>query len=237
LWRTHAAMEAAGMAAPAGEIHIDVGGVRTGYPPERLRASPDSVVRVAVDFLATDAQRPVLGRLAIEAAGPGRGDMTSDDARLENSAKAVILDGDKVLLLRYLDRKMGLGVWYSLPGGRQQFGETLCEALVRECREEIGAEITPGRLLFVREYIHSRHDLAGKGRDQHKIEFYFLGQLNSEVEADYVADDAVSDEGQQGLCWRNLAELRDLNIFPTGLRQLGETLKAGDAEVYWGDTY
>ncbi|MFD0819906.1 NUDIX domain-containing protein [Micromonospora zhanjiangensis] len=157
--------------------------------------------------------------------------------RLENSAKAVILDRDKVLLLRYLDRKMGLGVWYSLPGGRQRFGETLEEALVRECREEIGAEVTPGRLLFVREYIHSRHELAGTGRDQHKVEFYFLAELGTEISADYVADESVSDEGQQGLCWCSLANLHDLNIFPTGLRQLGNTLNADDAETYWGDTY
>ncbi|MCZ7422713.1 MULTISPECIES: NUDIX domain-containing protein [unclassified Micromonospora] len=162
--------------------------------------------------------------------------MTSAESRLENSAKAVILDGDRVLLLKYVDRKMGLGVWYSLPGGRQQYGETLTETLVRECQEEIGADVTPGRLLFVREYIHARHELAGKGRDQHKIEFYFLAELKSELSADYLAADDVSDEGQQGMRWCNLVDLRQLNIFPTGLRTLEDVVNAS-TDTYWGDTY
>ncbi|MFG3420585.1 NUDIX domain-containing protein [Micromonospora sp. NPDC048063] len=160
----------------------------------------------------------------------------SADGRLENSAKAIIRDGDNVLVLRYVDRRMGLGVWYSLPGGRQEFGETLEETLVRECQEEIGVEVVPGRLLFVREYIHGRHALAGKGRDQHKVEFYFLAELKSDLRADFMAADDVSDEGQQGMRWCSLADLRELNIFPTGLRQLGELLNRS-TDTYWGDTY
>ncbi|MFF5215950.1 NUDIX domain-containing protein [Micromonospora sp. NPDC000442] len=162
--------------------------------------------------------------------------MTSAESRLENSAKAVILDGDRVLLLKYVDHQMGLGVWYSLPGGRQQYGETLTETLIRECQEEIGADVVPGRLLFVREYIHARHDLAGKGRDQHKIEFYFLAELKSELSADYLAADDVSDEGQQGMRWCNLPDLRHLNIFPTGLRKLEDVVNIS-TDTYWGDTY
>ncbi|MCX5066421.1 NUDIX domain-containing protein [Micromonospora lupini] len=162
--------------------------------------------------------------------------MTRAVGLLENSAKAIILNGSKVLVLRYLDRKMGLGVWYSLPGGRQQFGETLAEALVRECREELGAEVVPGRLLFVREYVHARHELADSGRDQHKIEFYFLADLQSDLHADYLASDDVADEGQQGMRWCDVADLRELNIFPTGLRNLEGLLNSG-TDPYWGDTY
>ena len=74
------------------------------------------------------------------------------DVRIENSAKAIIIENGAILLIRYRDStEMGLGDWYSLPGGRQRFGETVAEALVRECREEIGAEVRPQRLHFVRE--------------------------------------------------------------------------------------
>lgn len=39
--------------------------------------------------------------------------------------------------------------------------ESIEGALVRECAEELGAEVGVSALLFVREYIHSRHELRG----------------------------------------------------------------------------
>ena len=50
------------------------------------------------------------------------------------SAKAIVLDGDRVLLLRnYRDE-------WELPGGRPADNESLADATVREVREETGLE-------------------------------------------------------------------------------------------------
>ena len=64
--------------------------------------------------------------------------------RFRFSVHAVVLDatGESVLLLRqsYGDRRWGL------PGGGVEPGETIVDALERECREELGVDVQIGAL-------------------------------------------------------------------------------------------
>lgn len=155
--------------------------------------------------------------------------------QIENSAKAIVVEDDKVLLLRYVDSSYGLGTWYSLPGGRQRYGETLAEALVRECREEVGVTVRVGDLLFTREYIHSRHELRGKGRDQHKIEFMFRCSLAEALVREGSGDGA--DVDQMSVEWCSLDDMSELNLMPSPLRRLKELLADRPGDAYWGDVY
>lgn len=157
------------------------------------------------------------------------------DRIIENSSKVLLLnERGQILLLRYQDSsEMGLGTWYSVPGGRQRYGETLTEAAVRECEEELGLIVTIGRLCFVREYIHSRHELKGLARDQHKVEFYFVGEVVERSEN----RKEERDTDQVGVGWYSLGDLRTLNVFPTGLRKLGDLQNGYHGEPYWGDAY
>ena len=59
---------------------------------------------------------------------------------------AAILDGARLLAARRLEPAALAGGW-ELPGGKVEPGEDDLSALVRECREELGIEITPGRRL------------------------------------------------------------------------------------------
>jgi len=62
---------------------------------------------------------------------------------------ALILNQEgKILLQKRNDPSIpeAHGKW-EFPGGGVEFGETLKEALERECQEEIGCEVTIGRLL------------------------------------------------------------------------------------------
>jgi ADP-ribose pyrophosphatase YjhB (NUDIX family) len=63
-------------------------------------------------------------------------------------AQAVILDGDRILLVRHVSP--GREYWV-LPGGAVEPGETVQEATVREVREETGLCIDVERLLFIDE--------------------------------------------------------------------------------------
>lgn len=68
----------------------------------------------------------------------------------------VIWKGDCVLLIRR-GREPRQGQW-SLPGGAQELGETLTQALVREVREETGIEFEIGPLIDVIDSIEREGD-------------------------------------------------------------------------------
>jgi 8-oxo-dGTP diphosphatase len=57
---------------------------------------------------------------------------------------AAIFDGARLLAARRLEPAALAGGW-ELPGGKVEPGEDDLAALVRECREELGIVITPGR--------------------------------------------------------------------------------------------
>ncbi len=74
---------------------------------------------------------------------------------IRNAVRALIMRDGKLLLLR----KEGppLGLRYALPGGGQDLGETLEDALQRECMEEINTRVEMIRLLNVADFFKQRH--------------------------------------------------------------------------------
>ena len=62
---------------------------------------------------------------------------------IRNAVRAIIVRDAHILLLR--KQGGGPGDRFALPGGGQDAGETLFQALQRECQEEIGTSVEVGR--------------------------------------------------------------------------------------------
>jgi ADP-ribose pyrophosphatase YjhB (NUDIX family) len=150
---------------------------------------------------------------------------------LRNSAKALIIRAGKVLCTRNRDL---LGDFYLLPGGGQNHGETLKDAVMRECHEEIGARIEVGSLYFVREYISANHELAEYDNTIHQIEFMFLCKL---LEEPCISDTADHDAMQTGIEWLPVAQLEKYRFYPGSLIGPLKAFPPVDfGNVYLGDT-
>ena len=141
---------------------------------------------------------------------------------IRNGVRAVILKDDHLLLLRKVyedgsDR-------YVLPGGSQDAGETLAEALQRECREEIDTEVTISGMLYLADYFKQRDTTPVSYRQQ--VEFFFL----CSVSADYQARNGYRpDRHQDSVVWVALGRLEAMNLFP---RELCGLLATGKPETY-----
>jgi 8-oxo-dGTP diphosphatase len=145
------------------------------------------------------------------------------------SVKAVIRRGGELLVTKEVDAE---GPYYILPGGAQEPGEALDETARRECREEIGAEVEVGDLLWVRDFVHRNHPRMGDPESEvHQLEFFFRCTLLGDGQ---LGSGTAVDAGQVAVEWLDLRTLPARHFYPVTLRPL---LAAEDptGPVYLGD--
>jgi 8-oxo-dGTP diphosphatase len=142
------------------------------------------------------------------------------------SAKAIIIEDGRLLVVRNRDAE---GDWYMLPGGGQEYGETLPSALNRECLEEIGTAVRVGRLRFIRDYIAEHHEFADEG-DAHQVELMFECTLTSAPQRG-----GQPDAMQTGIDWINVGTLTQHRLYPKVLKKLLTGNMSASEPVYLGD--
>lgn len=148
---------------------------------------------------------------------------------IRNSAKAVIIRDQKLLVIKNTTDGQN---WYILPGGGQDHGESLEDALKRECMEEASIQVEVGDILFVRDYISRNHEFAETENDAHQVEFMFQCTIAQDVQPE-MGD--VIDQWQTGVKWLPLHRLSEFDLYPSVLK---EALSEGipeRASIYLGD--
>jgi 8-oxo-dGTP diphosphatase len=146
---------------------------------------------------------------------------------IRNSAKAVIIRDNKILLTKNKDEE---SFFYLFPGGGQERGETLHAALKRECIEELGCKVSIGELIHVREYIGKNHEHAVFDSDLHQVEFYFTCTLLHEWTVQQTPTNP--DSHQVGVEWIDLNELKEYRFYP---KEIASYLVPKSSRVYLGD--
>jgi len=146
---------------------------------------------------------------------------------IRNAVRAVIVRQGQVLM----QKKEGgyLGERYTLPGGAQDLGETLGQALNRECIEEIGTPVEIISLLTVADFFKNRETDPPSTR--HLVEFLF----HCTVPDDYVAHNGNHpDKSQVDVVWVDLNELSAMPLFPKSLSHWLPNCLQGEAATYMG---
>jgi 8-oxo-dGTP diphosphatase len=145
----------------------------------------------------------------------------ADHIRL--SARGIVVDNRKVLL-----NEFGSGVYYNIPGGGIEQGETVKEAVAREISEETGLDVNVEGLIFALDYDPDKCDfIHGK---THHVSFVFRCILagTNEVKEPVIPDINPDDPSLIGCPkWVSISELMDINLVPKINKQLIEYLLTG----------
>jgi ADP-ribose pyrophosphatase YjhB (NUDIX family) len=130
---------------------------------------------------------------------------------IRNAVRAVIRRDNSILLLRKDGYEQG-EERFALPGGGQDLGETLEQALNRECLEEIDTRVEIHDLVYVADYFKPRETVPQSTR--HLVEFLFT----CSVPADYIPRSGHHpDRHQVEVVWVGLNELAGMPLNPGAL--------------------
>lgn len=113
---------------------------------------------------------------------------------------------------------------FAFPGGHAAFGETNAQTLIREFREEIGADISVGDLKWVAEIF-----FPWGGKPCHQICLYYLVELEG-VPTDGVFLGKEQLEGRSFALefhWIPLERVGELEVYPTDAAELLGRLEDG----------
>ena len=134
----------------------------------------------------------------------------TDEYICDLRAVGVLVRDGKLLVQRDRD-----GSEYALPGGHVKIGETTVDGLVREYKEETGADIKVGKLLWTEECFWEWNRTQA-----HNIAFYYLIEL---ADGSYIPNigEFVShkDNCNVVLGWMPIEQLADLTIYPDFIKE------------------
>ena len=150
--------------------------------------------------------------------------------KVRTSAKAIIIENNRLLTIKCIDND---GLPFNLlPGGGQVKKETIRDALIRECREEIGVDVIPGDIRYVRDYIAQNHEFAKWDAEFHQVELMFLCRIIDNAEPH---PGTTPDNWQTGVEWLDLARLSEYTLYPKVLRELIHANGECTGPIYLGD--
>ena len=149
---------------------------------------------------------------------------------LRNSAKAIIIKDGRLLCTKNISQFDE--IYYLLPGGGQEPGETIIETLIRECREEVGLEVSAPELRYVRDYIGRNHEFKQIHGDVHQIEYMFRCDVKSTA---IDTNGKSPDYYQVGIEWVEISKLAGVRFYPKILLELIGANGELRGNVYLGD--
>lgn len=128
-------------------------------------------------------------------------------AQFQIAQKAVIADGDRILMVRKSGSDPHNPGRWELPGGRMKESEDVNASLVREVREETGLVVMPGEPIDIWQWQMSWH-----GEDVSVVAISRYCALSASIVSGHARED---DDYLTEQRWVPISDLNDLDIIPS----------------------
>ncbi|NOQ65364.1 MAG: NUDIX domain-containing protein [Methyloprofundus sp.] len=143
------------------------------------------------------------------------------------TVRAVIIQQGKVLLIK--KQSLADGIRYTLPGGALEAGETLHQAVKRECLEEIDTTVTAHDVLHIADFFIPK--LKPQPYTRHQLEIL----IQCQVPADYIPRSGCEpDKHQVSVEWLAIDTLAEHTISPHFFADLLTQLSSPQNTIYVG---
>lgn len=143
------------------------------------------------------------------------------------TVRAVIVQNEEILLIK--KDSPGQGVRYTLPGGALESGETLHQAVIRECQEEINTTVNAFDVLHIADFFIPK--LKPEPYTRHQLEVL----IQCQTPADYLPSSGSDpDKHQVGVEWLPLNELAQHSMSPSFFTDLLINLHSMEHNIYVG---
>ena len=129
---------------------------------------------------------------------------------MKNRVRAIIIENDKVLLIKRTKPDL---VYWVIPGGGVEDGETNEQALKRECREELGVNVEIKDLVL--EIVSEKEETAGQ-----KEYFYQVNILDGVVGSGNGPEFQINSgySGKYDIEWVDINNLSKIDLKPEKIK-------------------
>jgi ADP-ribose pyrophosphatase YjhB (NUDIX family) len=131
---------------------------------------------------------------------------------MKSRVRAVILKDGKILLIKRTKPDL---VYWVIPGGGVETGETNEKALIRECQEELGVNIKIKELIL--DIFSEKKETVGQK------EYFYLVDILAGVVGSGQGPEFQKNSGYHGrhdIEWINIQNLPGINLKPESIKNL-----------------
>lgn len=123
-------------------------------------------------------------------------------------AAAIIINGDKILLVKHVHPEQGLEWWVPPGGGVEVIDDSIFDCAKRETFEETNLKVELTRLVYIREF-------PDKENQKLNIELFALADnFEGEISMKNIAGKGQDEHYIKDVAWLSKSEMQDIVVYP-----------------------